>query len=557
MHIQQENRTYLQNPNLAWFGLAIAGAFWIAESAIHTYVFDNGPLTATLLGESDSNEIWMRLLIAALFVAFGWIADRSVRVERHLKEDAQRLNRVLGFMDEVRLNVPHSGQHGSHTMAGGPPPPAPIKSSSAMAQTAAGLNADVLRIEDLALQHDTIGELARGLLNLSSFIDERFRELHALLKLTNEINMGWLLDDVMVRTYYLLQPILPFDRLSVALIDADGRKVRARWARADYPEIWLRPGFSGPMNGSSLEEIISSAEPRIIGDLPAYLERHPQSVSTRLMVSEGIRSSLTCPLISMGKPIGFMFFSSRTAHIYEDVHVDIFKLIAGHMSLVVEKGNMYQQILKEKEKSEHLLLNVMPARIAARLSTGDQFIAEDLPDVGVLFLDIVGFTALADRYPPERVLHMLQNVFVPLDRLCELYGIEKIKTIGDEYMVVSTPTPPADGDHIRNLADFALESLAAVEGMRSPDGQPVSVRIGIHAGPAVAGVIGQTKFAYDVWGDVVNTAHRMESGGIPGRIHATEAVWTRLKDQFVFEERGTIELRGKGSMKAYFLIGKK
>jgi class 3 adenylate cyclase len=248
-----------------------------------------------------------------------------------------------------------------------------------------------------------------------------------------------------------------------------------------------------------------------------------------------------------------MFFSSRQVNAYRDVHVEIFKLIAGHLSVVVEKSNLYQQVLQEKHTADGLLLNVMPPRIASHLRAGKQAPAENLPEVNILFADIVEFTAFAGRYLPERVLELLQNIFVPLDRLCDVYGVEKIKTIGDEYMAMTG----ASSGTLHGLAEFALEALRIVEGMRYPDGNPVRMRIGMHTGPAVAGVIGQKKFAYDIWGDAVNIASRMESSAEIGRIHVSEEVRSRLHNEFVFAERGGIEIKGKGLMRTYYLTAKK
>jgi class 3 adenylate cyclase len=275
------------------------------------------------------------------------------------------------------------------------------------------------------------------------------------------------------------------------------------------------------------------------------------------MVAEGIRSSLTCPLISTGKPLGFIFFSSRTPDNYKDVHVEIFKLIAGHLSVVLEKSNLYQQVLHEKDKSDRLMLNVVPARIAARLRAGEQPVVENFPEISILFADIVDFTEFAGRFPPETVVDFLQNIFVRMDRLCDKCGVEKIKTIGDEYMVVSSSSECAGDRQIRNLAEFSLEVLQLIDGLRYPDGERVKIRIGMHTGRAVAGVIGQNKFAYDIWGDAVNVASRMESSGEAGRIHVTQEIHSRLREEFLFEERDIIAIKGKGPMQTYFLTGKK
>lgn len=529
-----------QSPNLVWIGLGVGVFYWLTESLLHAYVFDNLPLSVTLAGEDDPNELWMRLLISVLFVAFGWIANRSVTAERHRKDDAQRLNRLVRFLDRYKQSLQHP--------AAAPALPGTLPADG---------NGGPAGVDDLAHDDDDIGRLTRFLTELSQFVDVRFKELYALLQLTRDINMGLLLDEVLEKAYAMLQPILPYDRLSVALIDDDGLVVRARWAKSNQPEILLPRGYRGWLRNSSLKDIISTGAPRIINDLPAYLKAHPGSDATRLMVAEGIRSSLTCPLISMGKPIGFMFFSSRSVDTYKHVHVEIFKLIAGHLSIVVEKSDLYQRVLLEKEKSERLLLNIMPARIAARLGAGEKPVAENLPEVDILFADIVEFTEFAGRYPPEHVLDLLQNLFVPLDRLCKVYGVEKVKTIGDEYMAMSSSLTSADDTHLRNLAQFALEALRLMEGMRYPDARPVRIRMGMHTGTAVAGVIGQEKFAYDIWGDAVNVASRMQILSEAGRILVTQDVYTRLRQEFRFEQRGVIEVKGKGPMMTYFLTAKK
>ena len=234
----------------------------------------------------------------------------------------------------------------------------------------------------------------------------------------------------------------------------------------------------------------------------------------------------------------------------------MFRLIAGHLSIVVEKGQMYQQILQEKQKSDALLLNVMPERIAERLRAGDETIAETLDEITMLFADIVGFTPFASRYPPERVVLVLRDVFVLFDDLCDRYGVEKIKTIGDEYMAI-TGTRGATGRlAARDMAQFALHLLRAVKQLQYPDGQPVHLRVGLHTGRVVAGVIGQKKFRYDVWGDAVNVASRMQSTSRPDHVQVTEAVHDLLKDDFGFEPRGRIEVKGMGTMSTYFLTEK-
>jgi class 3 adenylate cyclase len=207
----------------------------------------------------------------------------------------------------------------------------------------------------------------------------------------------------------------------------------------------------------------------------------------------------------------------------------------------------------EREKSERLLLNVLPESIAARLREDQVAIADRFADVSVLFADIVNFTPLTERMPPEDVVQLLNRLFSAFDQLAEHYGLEKIKTIGDAYMVAGG-LPVASANHTHAVAEMALAMLATTRAVHQPSGDGLQLRIGCHCGSAVAGVIGVKKFAYDLWGDMVNTASRMESHGVPGRIQVTRSMYERLREQYDFEERGEIEVKGKGRMRVYFLL---
>ena len=209
----------------------------------------------------------------------------------------------------------------------------------------------------------------------------------------------------------------------------------------------------------------------------------------------------------------------------------------------------------EEERSERLLLNVLPRSIAARLKQREDVIADGFTEVTVLFADLVDFTRRSQRSSPHQVVQFLDELFTAFDQLAKRYGLEKIKTIGDAYMVAGGLPDPRPG-HAQAVADMALAMRDEVAGRTDPSGQPLQVRIGIDTGPVVAGVIGQDKFSYDLWGDTVNTASRMESLGVPGCIQVTARTYQRLRDSYRFQRRGLVAVKGKGEMVTYFLVGR-
>jgi adenylate cyclase len=215
-----------------------------------------------------------------------------------------------------------------------------------------------------------------------------------------------------------------------------------------------------------------------------------------------------------------------------------------------------QQLELEQERSERLLLNILPSAIAEQLKNGQQVLADTFNNVTVLFADIVDFTPLASQLRPAELVALLNNIFSTFDRLAEQFGLEKIKTIGDAYMVVGgLPTPRMD--HAEAVASMALAMQEAIGRFNRGNERPFEMRIGIASGPVVAGVIGTKKFAYDLWGDTVNIASRMESHGIAGAIQVTFNTYEQLKEKYNLKLRGPIEVKGKGTTQAYLLINKK
>ncbi len=216
-----------------------------------------------------------------------------------------------------------------------------------------------------------------------------------------------------------------------------------------------------------------------------------------------------------------------------------------------------EQIRAEQQKSEQLLLNILPAPIAEQLKQGKTSIAEHFPAVSVMFIDLVGFTPFVAQHSPAEMLSLLNTVFLAFDQLADQYGLEKIKTIGDAYMIAGgLPIPRTN--HLEAVTDMALDAHREMERLtRTGQIPPFQVRIGIHTGPVVAGVIGRRKFAYDLWGDTVNTASRLHTHAIGGGTCVSEAVYHLLKDRYEFVEHGVVQLKGLREMQTYWLKGKK
>jgi class 3 adenylate cyclase/tetratricopeptide (TPR) repeat protein len=271
-----------------------------------------------------------------------------------------------------------------------------------------------------------------------------------------------------------------------------------------------------------------------------------------ILVGAQPKSLVYVPLIASDRVIGVFSVQSLYKNSYTKNSVALLRAISSHIATAMENVHAYELLQSqsmvlafEREKSEQLLLNILPPTIAERMKNSPGKIAERFDAVSVMFVDIVGFTTFSRNISAEVLVEMLDSMFSEFDRIMQRYGLEKIKTIGDAYMAASG-IPTQRADHAEAIARAALD-IIALEGNR--------VRIGIHTGAVVAGVIGTSKFAYDLWGDTVNTASRMESCGEPGKIHVSPEVYAALKDTFTFEERGEIDVKGTGLMRTWFLVG--
>lgn len=288
------------------------------------------------------------------------------------------------------------------------------------------------------------------------------------------------------------------------------------------------------------------------------IKRNPFQNSLPVIVTSGLDElNAVVRCIELGaedflpKPVNSVLLRARVGASIERKQMrDLERLL--HLELQQEKQNLE----REQEKSERLLLNILPREIAGRLKQGEQTIAERHDNVTVLFADLVNFTPLASCTDPVELFSLLNNLFSRFDRLTDLHGLEKIKTIGDCYMAVSgIPVPRPD--HAVAAARMGLAMLAAVADLNHSLGTSLSLRIGLNSGPAVAGVIGRKKFTYDLWGPAVNLASRMESSGEAGRIHLSAATGELLQGKFELTDRGPVCCKGLGEIHTCWLDGAK
>ncbi|MDR7417439.1 MAG: adenylate/guanylate cyclase domain-containing protein [Armatimonadota bacterium] len=259
---------------------------------------------------------------------------------------------------------------------------------------------------------------------------------------------------------------------------------------------------------------------------------------------------------SLPPAITALFFAMNIALVTGSIYVTLGYFAFQRDEAMAALNRQHLLLQKEQERSEHLLLSILPKSVADRLKHDPTALAEECADATVLFADIVDFTRTSSDLPPEELIAWLNDLFSAFDRLTEQFGLEKIKTIGDAYMAVCG-LPARHPDHAGAAAEMALAILAEVTGRTAPNGEPLSVRIGMHSGRVVAGVIGTRKFIYDLWGDTVNIASRMESQGVPGGVQVTQATYARLHDRYEFTSRGQIFVKGKGLMAAFLLTGRK
>ncbi|MGF1459606.1 MAG: adenylate/guanylate cyclase domain-containing protein [Leptolyngbyaceae cyanobacterium] len=289
---------------------------------------------------------------------------------------------------------------------------------------------------------------------------------------------------------------------------------------------------------------LASEPSQIVAQIQAQMLPHPARQQAARQAQQMIMNRQYSPLL---------------ANLQKTLRQQTVKLKAQNEQLqqeIRERQEIERALRQEQQKSEQLLLNILPGAVVNQLKQFQGSLAERFDETTVLFADIVNFTPLAAQYSPLALVNLLNHIFSEFDRLAEVYQLEKIKTIGDAYMAVGGVPVPRE-DHAIAIADLALAMQTAIGRISQEREVPLQLRIGINSGTVVAGVIGIKKFSYDLWGDTVNVASRMESQGQPGKIQVTTNTYQKLNSLFCFEPAHKIEIKGKGLMKTYYLLGRR
>ena len=404
---------------------------------------------------------------------------------------------------------------------------------------------------------DQVARLGTALNDLSSALERRWREVAELDAITARINAGLLLDDVLEDFFREARDIFPYDRIGFSLLESGGTVVRARWARSDLGPLRLGKGYAARLEGSSLQSILETGRPRIINDLVAYLESKPSSDSTRLVVEEGVRSSLTCPLVANGVPVGFMFFSSRHPDTYRDAHVDAYRRIAGQLSVIVEKGRLISELSEQKAALE--IRNRFITRVFGRYLS-DAVVEQllETPDglrlggerrvVTVVMTDLRGFTATAERIPPESVVALLNLHLGAMSEIVLKHGGTIDEFIGDALLALFG-APLAREDDARRALACAVEMQQAMEGVNARARElslpEMGMGIGIHTGEVVVGNIGSERRAkYGVVGAAINLASRIQGFTLGGQILASEETLRAAGAEISVGARFSVQAKG-------------
>jgi class 3 adenylate cyclase len=406
-------------------------------------------------------------------------------------------------------------------------------------------------------------------------LEKSIRNLHLLSELGKVITSSLDAKKILQELYNQLKDEMDLDIISVGSYDQESDSVKFKFSlnQGSYvPSIFIENLSED--NYSSI--CIRGNKEVLLDDIAS--ETPERIAALRKQWGEDISSLVYIPLKVEDRVVGVFTIQSRSANAYNYQQLNIIRSLATYLGIGLDNADAYRSLSKrnkdlksslekvrllnenlavERQKSENLLLNILPGPIAERLKAGEEIIADFFPDASVLFADIAGFTVLSSKMnDATKLVSILNDIFRDFDNITQEFGLEKIKTIGDCYMLAGGIPNPAP-DHLERMAQAALRFCEVFERIKCNWGYEINVRIGIHSGEVVAGVIGKYKFVYDLWGDTVNIASRMESHGQVGRVHVSKEVYNRLKGSYDFEPRGEIDVKGKGKMETWLLSAKK
>ena len=399
----------------------------------------------------------------------------------------------------------------------------------------------------------SIKDMGEALIAVSSRLDHKFAEVKALGEITERVNSGVFFDEVLDHVFENFEKIIPYDRIGVALIeesDTGQSLVRAQWSRAKYDTLHLRKGYAAPLEGSSLKKITESRAPLIINNLEIHLDVHPDSTPTRLIVKEGIKSNLTCPLVVQDKVTGFIFFSSLQPYIYMDAHIELYSQIAGELALTLEKSRAYEDLFLRNEFIKKVFGHYVTNEVAEAVLSSDGPVAlgGDRRKVTVLMADLRGFTAMSEEQTPEQVVDGLNVYLGTMANVVMKYGGSVDNFIGDAIMAVfgAPLTKPDDTARAIACAVEMQNSMAAVNDEIEGRGlKKLIMGIGVSTGEVIAGNIGsETRIKYSVIGNTVNLAARIEGITSGGQIFASAATYDEIRD--IARTAGHLNVKLKG-----------
>ncbi len=397
---------------------------------------------------------------------------------------------------------------------------------------------------------EVIVDLGHRLESLVRTAQAVHQEERLLARVLDRVNQGIRLDDILDEVYASFSVLLPYDQVGFVVVEPDGKRARIRWARG-AEGLASRIGAVADLERTSLRAVAAAGAPRILDNLPAYLRSHPDSDGTRWLVHQGIQSSLTFGLGPSGRPKAFLYFASKELGAYGEAHVGRLRQITRALTGVFEKAMLIDALREANARSDALLAMLMPVPVAERLKAGETDISDQF-EVTVLFADLVGFASWSRLLTPQEMVGTLREIYTRFDQAAERLGVYKLRTVGDSWLALAG-LGAASEDHPVAAARLALAIRAELAGVQAPNGHKVEMRVGLHTGKVVAGVLGGRDLHYDAWGTALSVASRMESHSLPGRIRVSEETWLRLPPTFVLTETAPTEVKSLGVVRTLWL----